>query len=47
MGACVTVFLAQSYVFYTFYRAGSLPLFSSNPLYWRFALQKTSEVHYT
>ncbi len=40
MAACLTVFLAQGYVFYTFYRAGSLPLFSSDPLYWRFALAK-------
>lgn len=39
-GACLAVFLAQSYVFYTFYRSGSLPLFSSNPLYWRFNLAK-------
>jgi len=40
MGACLTTFLAQGYVFYTFYRAGVLPLFSSDPLHWRFALAK-------
>ncbi len=40
VGACLAVFLAQGYVFYTFYRAGALPLFSSDPLYWRFALAK-------
>ena len=40
MGACLTAFLAQAYIFYTFYRAGVLPLFSSDPLHWRFALAK-------
>lgn len=38
MGACITIFLALSYVFYAFYQAGALPIFSSNPLYWRSAL---------
>ncbi|MGH9403296.1 MAG: O-antigen polymerase [Terriglobia bacterium] len=38
MGACITVFIALSYVFYAFYQAGALPVFSSNPLYWRSAL---------
>jgi oligosaccharide repeat unit polymerase len=40
MGACLTALLAQAYIFYTFYRAGVLPLFSANPLYWRFDLAK-------
>lgn len=38
LGACITAFLALSYVFYRFYQAGAIPLFSSNPLYWRAAL---------
>lgn len=38
MAACLTTFFALAYIFYVFYTAGALPIFSSNPLYWRAAL---------
>ncbi|HEV2419183.1 MAG TPA: O-antigen polymerase [Terriglobia bacterium] len=41
LGACLTSFAALSYVFYSYYRAGALPLLSSNPLYWRAALAQS------